>query len=539
MGERYLGQVAIEVFANPTDERPLFVAVSKDLSYSGVLLALPAGAAAPNVGDQVFLRFSIPPGTLPEGYESRVSVQASVVRVVAEAGELALQFAESLNSLLERNRWRWFEWLGMLSILLTLVIIVYLRMDSVFYFVFDVPVFFYGIASSLYLISRFAFAMFYRTVPVDENYQPSVTIIIPCFNEEKFITRTIRCALDQNYPPDKLRVILVDDGSHDRSVERAREFKEQTKHIIGDERFTIIVHETNSGKREVMATGTRAATTDLLVFVDSDSFLESEAIRQLVQPLKDPRVGAVCGRCDVENKWTNYLTKMQTVRYYIAFQVFKAAESVFNSVTCLSGPLSCYRRELVLKHLDAWLGQTFFGMRATFGDDRSLTNFLLPDNWVVYQHTSVCSTIVPSTIHQFLKQQMRWKRSWLRESLRAAKFMWKREPFMALSFYGGLVLPVLAPIVVLRAFVFVPIVYGYFPIVFIIGFIMMAMLVSSAYLFLKRSGMWIYGGLFCLFYLAILLWQMLPATLTFWKSEWGTRATAHDVPAKGKSGATA
>ncbi len=209
--------------------------------------------------------------------------------------------------------------------------------------------------------------------------------------------------------------------------------------------------------------------------------------------------------------------------------MFKAAESVFNSVTCLSGPLSCYRRELIMKHLDPWLAQKFFGLPATFGDDRSLTNFLLPENWVVYQHNAVCSTIVPSTFNQFLRQQMRWKRSWLRESLRGGKFMWRREPYMALSFYGGLIMPVLAPVVVLRALIFIPIVYGYFPFVFIIGFLLMAMLVSSSYLVLKRSGMWVYGGLFCLFYLSILLWQMIPATVTFWKSEWGTRATAHDA----------
>ncbi len=534
-GERYLGVFDVEVFRQPTDAEALFAADAVDLSNSGVLLVVPASVTPPEIGSELFLRFAIPPGNLPEGYESRVSVAATAARYDPATRQLGLQFLETLDSHLERRRWRWFEWAGMLTILLTLVGIAYLRVDSIFYFVFDVPVFFYGICASIFLVSRFAFAMFYRSVPVDPGYTPSVSIIIPCFNEEKFITRTIRCALDQDYPPDKLQVILVDDGSTDRSVERACLFKEKVKDLIEDERFVIIVHEANSGKREVMATGTRTSKAELLVFVDSDSFLEPDAIRQLVQPLKDPRIGAVCGRCDVENKWTNYLTKMQTTRYYIAFRIFKAAESVFHSVTCLSGPISCYRREVVVKHLPAWLGQTFLGRRATFGDDRSLTNFMLPDYWITYQHTAACSTIVPSSMRQFIKQQMRWKRSWLRESLRAAGFMWKREPFMALSFYAGLIMPLLAPFVVLRAFVFIPIVYGYFPFVFIIGFIMMAMLVSATYLILKRSYMWVYGGLFCLFYLTVLLWQMLPATLTFWKSEWGTRATSHDIkPVKAK-----
>ncbi len=528
-GERYLGAFDVDVYrdANAADE--LYSSEVTDLSCSGILFELPKDRPPPETGTEFFLRFRIPPGTMPEGYEQRAAIPARVIRYDPASRQLALQFNESLDRHFERRRWRWFEWSGMLCILATLVGIAYLRVDSFYYFVFDVPIFFYGICSTVFLVSRFAFAMFYRTVPVDPDYTPSVSIIIPCFNEEKFITRTIRCALDQDYPPDKLQVILVDDGSRDKSVERVYAFKERVKNLIEDERLRIIVHEVNSGKREVMATGTRNSQAELLVFVDSDSFLEPDAIRQLVQPLKDPRIGAVCGRCDVENKWTNCLTKMQTTRYYIAFRVFKAAESVFHSVTCLSGPLSCYRREVVLKHLPAWLGQTFFGMKATFGDDRSLTNFMLPDYWITYQHSAVCSTIVPSSMRQFIKQQMRWKRSWLRESLRAACFMWKREPFMALSFYAGLVMPILAPLVVLRAFIFIPIIYGYFPFVFIIGFIMMAMLVSATYLILMRSYMWVYGGLFCLFYLTVLLWQMLPATLTFWKSEWGTRATAHDV----------
>lgn len=67
----------------------------------------------------------------------------------------------------------------------------------------------------------------------------------------------------------------------------------------------------------------------------------------------------VSGRTEVENKYTNTMTKLQTVRYYIAFRIMKAAESYFDVVTCLSGPLSCYRKDLIEKHQDAWLNQNF------------------------------------------------------------------------------------------------------------------------------------------------------------------------------------
>lgn len=533
-GERFLGKITVEVYDTGEASDIKFTTESRDLSASGMLLSITEGAKEVKVGDELFLRFSIPPGVMPEGFESKVAVAARVVRMDLESGEVGLQFAENLTNLLRRRQWRWFERTGVILIMLTVAAIAFMRVDSFLFFLFDVPVFLYGICASLFLVSRFFFSLLYRNVKVLPGYTPTVTIVIPCFNEREFITRTIRCALDQNYPEDKLAVIVVDDGSTDGSAERIREYKERVTPMLRGDRLKIILNEKNSGKRHVLAQGTREATSDLVVFVDSDSFLESEAIRQLVQPFRDAKIGAVCGRCDVENKWTNYITKMQAVRYYIAFQVFKGAESVFDAVTCLSGPLSCYRRTLVLRHLDDWLHQTFLGRAATFGDDRSLTNYILAHHRVLYQHNAVCSTIVPSNMKQFLFQQMRWKRSWFRETLRASTFMWRTEPFMALSFFAGFLFPVLAPAVVIRSFLFIPVVYGYFPWAFLGGIVGMGMLMSATYLVLRRSGLWIYGGFFCLFYLAVLLWQMPIAVATFWKSEWGTRETEADMRRKKK-----
>ena len=220
---------------------------------------------------------------------------------------------------------------------------------------------------------------------------------------------------------------------------------------------------------------------------------------------------------------------MQSVRYYIAFRILKAAEGLFNAVTCLSGPLACYRKDLVLKYSDDWLNQRFLGQKATFGDDRSMTNFILRHHRTDYQDTAVCSTIVPNTYKVFLKQQMRWKRSWLRESFVAATFMWKKEPFMAISFYMGLLVPILSPIIVIYNLIYIPLTHRVFPLTFIIGIFMMAFMMSFAQLFLRLSSTWFYGVWFCLYYEAVLLWQMPVAWVTFWKSTWGTRMTTADL----------
>ena len=240
-------------------------------------------------------------------------------------------------------------------------------------------------------------------------------------------------------------------------------------------------------------------------------------------------MGGVSGRTDVANTYTNGLTKMQSVRYYIAFRIMKAAEAYFDAVTCLSGPLACYKKSIIEDNMDAWLNQKFLGQRATFGDDRSMTNFVLKKHRTNYQDTAICSTIVPNDYASFLKQQMRWKRSWLRESIVACSFMWKKEPFMAVLFYIGVLVPIAAPIVVLYNLVWVPLKCHIFPTTFLVGLLMMSMLMSAAQLLLRRSSTWLYGIFFCIFYEAVLLWQMPIAWVTFWKSTWGTRMTPEDV----------
>ena len=534
--QRYTTDIQVSVHDLTEELAPVWCN-GEDVSSSGILLSWPEGKKLPANGDIRILRFIIPPGTLPEGYDTRVKIHAEVVRVFTGdngGAKVAFNFSKDLEKYLRFSIWLRRITTALLLIAISILAVLYLRQESIFYFLFDVPVFLYGIIASVFLLSRFFFAFFYRNEPVDLAYTPGVTIVIPCFNEEEWITKTIQCAIDQNYPQEQLEVILVDDGSTDNSMERVREFGEKIRKEITGDRFVVIEQPRNMGKRHALAAGALRAKFDLLVFVDSDSFLEPNAIREIVQPFRNPKIGAVSGRTEVQNKWTNALTKMQAVRYYVAFRFMKAAESVFDAVTCLSGPLACYRKVLVMKYLDAWLNQKFFGYPATFGDDRSLTNYILAEYRTAYQDAAVCSTIVPSAMSVFIRQQMRWKRSWLRETLRASTFMWTKEPFMALSFYAGFILPILAPLIVIRTMIVVPIVLGLFPYKYLLGILPMSMLMSASYLFFKRSNLWPYGIIFCLFYLGVLLWQLPIAIVTFWKSEWGTRNTSADVAAQEK-----
>lgn len=520
----------------------VFSCKSSNISATGILLNVTdkENLDAMLNAKKVVLKFTISPGSMPEGYEMDVKIEAKLVRyaeVDENKFECGIQFSEPLSAYAKRKRGRYNLMFSSLMLFFVSLFIVLLRVESIIYFKFNKFFYLYSIMAAIFLLSRYIFGAFYKEAELDVNYTPGVTIIVPCFNEEEWIQKTILSCVNQDYPIDKLEVIVVDDCSNDNSVQKIDEIikrlHQEDERFKTQERVSYVVQEKNKGKRDALARGVLLAKHELVVFVDSDSFLiDPFAVRNLVQPFKDPKMGGVSGRTDVANTYTNALTKMQSVRYYIAFRIMKAAEAYFDAVTCLSGPLSCYRKSVVMDNMDEWLNQKFLGQRATFGDDRSMTNLILKTHRTGYQDSAICQTIAPNKYNVFLKQQMRWKRSWLRESIIAASFMWRKEPFMAILFYIGLIVPIAAPIIVLYNLIYIPIVNQVFPVTFLVGLVMMSLMMSLTQLFLKKSTTWVFGFVFCFFYEAVLLWQMPIAWVTFWKSTWGTRMTPEDIKDK-------
>jgi hyaluronan synthase len=382
----------------------------------------------------------------------------------------------------------------------------------------------YSVCVTTYILSRFLFSLFYRSKP-DAGIEPPIAIVMPGFNEQDAIAASLRSLLALDYPREKLELIAVNDGSTDGTLAEMERVASEA-----DGRVRVIDFPQNRGKRAAMAAGIRASDAEVIVFVDSDSVVEPDALRRLVQPLADPRVGAVCGHANVLNVRESWLTRMQAVRYFVAFRVVKAAESVFNAVTCCSGCFSAYRREAILPRMEWWENQRFLGVESTFGDDRSLTNCVLRDWRIVYERRAISHTIVPSTFRAFVIQQTRWKRSWTRESLLVAKFIWRKHPVAAFFTYLSIVLPLLAPAAAIHALVWGPIIHGgTLPLIYLAGIYSLAMVYSLYYVIFQDeySLVWIYGILFVFFYLAIMLWQTYYAIATCRTAAWGTRpATA-------------
>lgn len=513
--QRFAADFPARIFVGEGKNAREYAATVRDISSSGLLIEAPD---VPSDETRIRIKFRVPEGVMPEAFiQGSVSTDASVQWRAGEQPLIGLAFEEDLGVRYQRTAWSYLRWLAGIVLFGAASLVLIIKYENLYYFWFDVPVFLYSLLVGGYLLSRFFFAAFYRKAPPLVEL-PTMSVVVPVRNEEENVDRTIRHLMDSDYPRERLQVIVVDDCSTDGSLSVMKASQKIYPELV------VLGLEKNVGKRHALAAGVELSTGQVIVFIDSDSFMEPDALRILVNRLGDPKVAAVTGHCDVENIWTNWLTRMQTVRYFIAFRVMKAAESVFDSVTCLSGPIAVYRREVLQEIMPEWLNQMFMGHRATFGDDRSLTNSLLRRGYkVVYESQARVTTLVPEDQRTFLKQQLRWKRSWFRESLIGCTFMWRRQPLMALSFYLGFLLPLMGPAVVLRALIYVPLVQRTSPLMYIVGITLMSALMSSTYLLYRRSRLWFYGTLFCFYYMFVLVWQTPWAALTSWRNEWITR----------------
>ena len=382
----------------------------------------------------------------------------------------------------------------------------------------------YSITVSFYILSRFVISYFhdYDNPKYKTDYEPTISFGVPSKNEGDNIRKTILKIAISDYPNHKFYIIAINDGSTDNTLEEMLKAKKIAAKI--GVKVKVIDWKINKGKRDGMKECVLQSNNDIIVFIDSDSFVLPNTARELVKYFSFKRVGAVAGHAFVANASKNMLTKMQSARYFVAFKAYKGAEAVFNTVTCCSGCCSAYRRKYVLGVIDDWSKQTFLGVRCTYGDDRSLTNFLLKKGYsTLYNPQALSYTVVPDNYKQFFKQQLRWKKSWIRESLIASCFLWKRNPIMSLSFYVGVILTFLAPIIVLRIIVWYPFVTGNFPYFYILGLMLMATVYGLYYNIYLRDRNWIYGVVFALFYTFVLIWQLPYAILTIRDSRWGTR----------------
>ncbi len=273
--------------------------------------------------------------------------------------------------------------------------------------------------------------------PADQPHSRLVSVIVPVYNEDSDVVRgCLESIAAQDHP--RTEVIVVDDGS-DNQGEHAEVYKDFAS-LPG---WTIMVEPTNRGKRLAQKVGFDLATGDVIVTIDSDTVLHTpDALRQIQRRFADPRVGAVCGNVGVLNKGRNLLTRLISYRYWMAFHQERAAQSLFGVTMCCSGPFSAYRGDIIERVKEKYVSQRFLGSWCTFGDDRHLTNLVLREGErVVFDEHARARTNVPTTMRSYLKQQVRWNKSFYREALWTARHALTRKPYLWFDLAQQLVLP--------------------------------------------------------------------------------------------------
>jgi hyaluronan synthase len=281
-----------------------------------------------------------------------------------------------------------------------------------------------------------------------KGHFPSVSIIVPVYNEEPEILRNcIKSLVEQDY--ESLEILVVDDGSKQREELKQTVYAE----FATDKRLHIIYTPINVGKRHAQKFGFNRCTGRIIVTIDSDTVIPQHGVRQLMQRFKDPTVGAVTGDVQVSNKNHNVLTRLINYRYWSAFHQERAAQSYFYVLMCCSGPFAAYRKEVIDHVKDRYTSQRFLGRRCTFGDDRHLTNLVLEEGYkVVFDNRAIAYTHVPHTIRVYLKQQLRWNKSFYREMLWTLKSYRKHHWYMIYDLVMQLVLPFLLVLALLATF---------------------------------------------------------------------------------------
>lgn len=475
-------------------------------------------------GTRVAVRFNLPDALAETSQGLRCEFVGTVTRLeessAAPAGRdlpygLYLRWdadPESLveNSLPRRRR------NALFGLSLLLLIMLWYKWVNIHFFWYYPLLHSYSLIIGTFFLSRFIIAHFNRA-PEPTDYEPSVSIVIAVRNEVKYIGRTIEGCFNSLYPPEKLEVICVNDGSDDGTPEVIARMKEKHPRL---KTHTL----PPSGKRLAMATGVWDARGEIVVVVDSDTFLHPLAIRRIVCGFEDPTLGASAGHTDVENGDKNTLTRMQEIRYQVGYKLMKAAESTFSVVSCCPGCLSAYRRAYLLPVLEPWLNQRFLGAKATFGDDRSLTNRILKNYRIIYNDRALCTTLAPDTWPQFMRQQVRWKKSWLRETLIASLFIIRKHPIGAISFWAAAMCSTASPFVFYRAVcleLFDPAsVFTYY----LLGFITVGMAQCLFFVWNNPTHKrWLLGMYMMIIQLALTGPQTYYALLTMRKNHWGTR----------------
>ena len=302
----------------------------------------------------------------------------------------------------------------------------------------------------LVFLNRYVFG-FYLTIlrrnRIDETidgYEPTITVVVPLFNEGKSIYDTIVSLVQLDYPKDKLEVTVVDDCSTDDSYEWA------CKAAARYDNVRVLRNPHNMGKRKGINHAVRESKAEIIVSVDSDVIVYPTALRELVARFVSPDIAAVGGRVHVSNPNENWLTRLQTIKYYFGQEHLKNLERGCRQVLCLSGCLTAYRRHVLIELEPILENRNILGIAIKYGEDRFLTHQIVKHGYrTVMTMKAMCFTKAAPTLRGYFNQQLRWKRSNIVDFIIFSPSAWQMHPLVCLQYLSMLMLLLVYPFVII------------------------------------------------------------------------------------------
>jgi cellulose synthase/poly-beta-1,6-N-acetylglucosamine synthase-like glycosyltransferase len=245
------------------------------------------------------------------------------------------------------------------------------------------------------------------------TYFPSVTVAVPCWNEEKTLAGTLDSLLALDYPKDKIFIVVVDDGSTDATLAIARDYESRYPGIIR------AIHKENGGKHTAVNVALKECTTDLFGCLDADSFVAPHTLKTIASYFdRDPRIKAVTPCIHIRQPRT-FIQRMQAIEYLMGVFLRKSFGSL-DAIQVTPGPFSIFKREV----FDT-IGEY---RKAHNTEDFEITLRMHKAHFkIANSHKALVYTIGPATAKGFFYQRLRWARGFLENSIDYKELFFKKE----------------------------------------------------------------------------------------------------------------
>jgi cellulose synthase/poly-beta-1,6-N-acetylglucosamine synthase-like glycosyltransferase/peptidoglycan/xylan/chitin deacetylase (PgdA/CDA1 family) len=253
---------------------------------------------------------------------------------------------------------------------------------------------------------------FFPRSKASSSYYGLISVIIPAYNEEKVVSKTIASILDSDYK--NLEIIFVNDGSKDRTLELVQNQYNNHKKVT-------ILNKPNGGKANALNYGIQFAKGEIVICLDADTVFLPSTIDKLVAPFSNRRIGGVAGTV-LPGNFKGFLTNAQKIEYITSQYNEKLAFSSLGMLNVVPGAIGAWRKG-VLTNIGGYHTDTL-------AEDTDLTLRVQKLGWkVVYEPSAISYTEVPESLTQLTKQRFRW----LYGTLQA---LWKNRTMVLNTRYG-------------------------------------------------------------------------------------------------------